>query len=541
MIWYNGRMRKFPCNLRLPFTPVAALLLAAVAAQTLSAAVPALKHAPEPAGGTGLRVRTLQGAQSVPPVAPKAMFYRFRRGTEEWRETHFNVHELWRTLQPNCRWRDRKGNELVVASLVAPLPVFDADHAKREDVEAQMRTHAGAFTNATDEALADWVAAYADATVAPSALKAVSISALGEARTIDFGRPTRAGALFRLKTGGWHYAAFTFAQPPRPAETARLLRQFLSAVDAADAGSGVVKEGRWLTLKVPGYAFKTDLPESQARAFVKAMDRQMEALQIAYRRYVPPTKPIGESTVRVFATQEGYDDYLSRATGTEPGRTIGLWSPSHEELLILDLGKSDREKTQKTLRHEAFHQYLFYATGGERHAVWFDEGHACFFENVRYDAGRNSVRVTDDPRDRRPSAVGADPAKYAALVPEILMLDHEGFYAGTLAEVNDRYAAAWAAVYFLEKGAGAFEDFAAYRKVLPTYRQAISSGASANEATRQGWETVRNRDFAADFLRFWSKRTAARNYEPPQDARAVRRTSEARRSDPVTEPQSPNT
>lgn len=82
--------------------------------------------------------------------------------------------------------------------------------------------------------------------------------------------------------------------------------------------------------------------------------------------------------------------------------------------------------------------------------------------------------------------------------------------------------AAWAVVYFLEKGAWAFEDFAAYRKVLPTYRQAISSGASANEATRLGWETVRSRDFAADFLRFWSKRTAARNYEPPQDARAVR-------------------
>lgn len=52
----------------------------------------------------------------------------------------------------------------------------------------------------------------------------------------------------------------------------------------------------------------------------------------------------------------------------------GLWSPTHEELLILDLGKSVREKTQKTLRHEAFHQYLFYATGGEHHAVWFNEG-----------------------------------------------------------------------------------------------------------------------------------------------------------------------
>ena len=51
--------------------------------------------------------------------------------------------------------------------------------------------------------------------------------------------------------------------------------------------------------------------------------------------------------------------------------------------------------------------------------------------------------------------------------------------------------------------------------MLPTYRKALSEGADANEATRQAWETVRGRDFAADFVKFWNKRTAAKNYEPP--------------------------
>lgn len=480
-----------------------------------SAAVPVLKNAPETAGTAGIKVRPLQGGQVVQAVAPKAMFYRFHRGEEKWQETHFDVREFWRAAQRGCRWKDRKGNELVVAALVAPLPGFEADHAKREDIEAKMSEASEAFKEATDEMLADWVSAYSGVDVGAAALKEMSVSSLESVRTVDFGKANRAAAVFKMKSGGWHYAAFSFAQPAKPAEVTRLLKQFLSAVVATEAGAGSAKEGRWLTLKVPGYVFKTDLSESQAKAFVKNTGRLMEAMQAAYRRYVPPMKKLGESTIRVFSKQEEYDDYVSRATGKESGRTIGLWSPSHEELLVLDMGNSAREETAKILRHEAFHQYLFYATGGEHHAVWFNEGHAGFFENVQYDAKRNAVRVTDDPRDRRPAAVGADPGRFAALVPKILMLDHEAFYAGTLKEVNERYSAAWAAVYFLQKGAPALADFAAYRKVLPTYRKAMSEGADANEATRQAWDTVKGRDFAADFVKFWNKRTAAKNYEPP--------------------------
>ena len=480
-----------------------------------SAAVPVLKNAPETAGAAGIKVRSLQGGQVVQAVAPKAMFYRFRRGEETWRETHFGVREFWRAAQRGCQWKDRKGNELVVATLVAPLPGFEADHAKREDIEAKMAETSDAFKESSDEMLAEWVSAYSGTDVGPAAFKEMTVSSLEAAKSVDFGKANRAAVLFRMKSGGWRYAAFSFAQPAKPAEVARLLKQFLSAVVATDAGTGPAKEGRWQTLKVPGYVFKTDLSESQAKAFVKNMGRLMEAMQAAYRRYVPPTKKLGESTIRVFSKQEEYDDYVSRASGKEANTTIGLWSPSHEELLVLDMGNSAREETAKILRHEAFHQYLFYATGGEHHAVWFNEGHASMFENVQYDAKKNAVRVTDDPRDRRPAAVGADPGKFAALVPKILMLDHEAFYAGTLREVNDRYSAAWAAVYFLQKGAPALAEFAAYRKVLPTYRRAMSEGANANEATRQAWDTVKGRDFAADFVKFWNKRTAAKNYEPP--------------------------
>lgn len=491
------------------------LLMFWCCALVASAEVPALKNAAEVAGGTGLKVRALRGGQAVQSVAPKALYYRFKRGTETWKETHFDVREFWHTAQHGCRWKDSKGNELVVASLVAPLPDVGAEHAKREDITAKMNETADAFKNPSDEALAGWVAAYSGTAVEAAALKELSVSSLTAARTVDFGTANRAAVLFQVKSGAWHYAEFSFAQPVRPAEVARLEKQFLSTVTETGAAAGPVKEGGWLTMKVPGYVFKTDLFESQAKAFLKNTGRQMEAMQAAYRRYVPPTKKLGESTIRVFATQKGYDEYLARATGKEPGRTIGLWSPSHEELLILDMGKSARDETTKILRHEAFHQYLFYATGGERHAVWFNEGHACLFENVLYDAKRNAVRVTDDPRDRRPAAVGAAPERYAAMVPEILTLDYEAFYAGDLKEVNERYAAAWALVYFLQKGVPTFAEFAAYREVLPTYRQALLEGASANEASRRAWETVGKRNFVADFAKFWNKRTAAKNYEPP--------------------------
>lgn len=495
------------------------LAAAALCAAGLAAAVPQLKGAPEAAGATGLRVKAPAGARAVQAVTPKSQRWTFRRGDEKWTETHYDAQEIWRGHERGCQWKDRKGNTLTVATPTAFCPEFEDGHAKREDIEAKMKGDAEAFADPSDETLAKWAAQFTGKAVEAGALAPLEVPSLAAARLVDFGDGARCGAFFRPKAGPWRYAEFAFAQEAKPKDAARLMRQFLAAVqvDKAKAGGkgGMVVEGRWLTMSVPGYVFKTDLSKSQGQAFVKNAGRMMEAMQAAYRRYVPPQKELKTSTIRVFATREGYNEYMQGATGESGERTIGLWSPSHEELLILDQGNSERAETLKTMRHEAFHQYLFYATGRSGHAMWFNEGHACFFENVVYDARKNAVRVNDDPRDRRPSAVEADPEKFAKLVPEIIRLDHEAFYAGTLAEVNDRYTAAWALVYFLEKGAPTFKEFAAWRGVLPAYLKATAEGKDWKEATDQAWESAAGRDFAADFLKFWGKRGAARAYEPP--------------------------
>lgn len=486
-------------------------------AVTLSAAVPQLKGSAEAAGSMGLTVRTPTGSQMVQALTPKAQQWRFRRGNENWTETHYDVREIWLGHERGAEWKDRRGNRLVLAKPTAFCPALDMEHAKKEDIVAAMDESAEAFKEPTDETLARWAGEFSGKDLGSSALVQDEVSPLASVRLVDLGSDSRCAALFKVASGSWYYVQFDLAQAAKPKERETLLRQFLKSVGVdktKPAGGGIVMEGRWMTVDVPGYRFKTDLSRSQGLAFIKNAGRLMEAMQAAYRRYVPPQKDLGVSTVRVFATREGYNEYMKGATGESGDRSIGLWSPSHEELLILDMGNSARNETLKTMLHEAFHQYLFYATGNGHHATWFNEGHACFFENISYDAKKNYVRIWDDPKDRRPAAVARDPERYARLAKEILYLSHEEFYEGTLQEVNDRYAAAWAVVYFLEKGAPSFKEFSDYAGVLPAYLAATKDGKSGQDATRIAWEGVSQRNFVDDFVKFWNKRNAARRYEP---------------------------
>ena len=155
-------------------------------------------------------------------------------------------------------------------------------------------------------------------------------------------------------------------------------------------------------------------------------------------------------------------------------------TPSREELLV---AAEDREQALKTMRHEAFHQYLFYATGNGNHATWFNEGHACFFENVQYNPAKNTVRVLDS--GSRAEWTARDPEKVARMIGRVLEMDRGEFYSGSLPEINSRYVAGWAIAYFLEKGAYASDEFAPYRGICAKYLELAGGGADAAEATRE--------------------------------------------------------
>ena len=93
----------------------------------------------------------------------------------------------------------------------------------------------------------------------------------------------------------------------------------------------------------------------------------------------------------------------------------------------MDMGNSARVETQRIMRHEAFHQYLFYATGCGHHMTWFNEGHATFFECVQYNPKSDEVRIGDE--GRWADGVARDVGHIASLVPGILQLGHDEWKA----------------------------------------------------------------------------------------------------------------
>ena len=305
----------------------------------------------------------------------------------------------------------------------------------------------------------------------------------------------------QLKDGTSYYIDFAFAEHVADKDAERLLKDAASSLSAAAGVSrGAVTSMKWWNHTNECYRFMTDLDRAKGAKFINDAMRIMEAMRKSYEFYVPPQKKVGVCTVRVFKTLAGYREYRS-STGEDDKMSCGLWDPSRDELLI---AAENRDQAHNTMRHEAFHQYLSYATGVGNHVLWFNEGHACFFENVKYNPAKNTVKVLDT--GSRASWVSKNPAKYANAIRSVLRMSRQEFYSG---EVNMHYCTAWAIVYFLEKGAYTSEAFAPYRTIVPTYLELTAGGMDPAAASAKAWEAVEGRDVAADFLKFWKEKRKA--------------------------------
>jgi len=153
---------------------------------------------------------------------------------------------------------------------------------------------------------------------------------------------------------------------------------------------------------------------------------------------------------------------------------------------------------------------LFYAADRIQNAVWFDEGHACFFESAAIRSGN----VTVSESAWRAHILERNPAAAAANIPAVLQASHEVFYDAARRELN--YATAWALVYFLRKGAPA-QRIAAYEKILPGYLKALAETKDSDAATAAAFEGVDMLKLQRDFTAFWGNpraRAAARNQKP---------------------------
>ncbi len=448
---------------------LASLLLTASAA-------PQLAPQAELVGRGELKAKVLARAKGVPAATPVAKHYTLTRGSETKQIKSYSGLELWRLRAEVGAWKDTKGNIMRIASVksLPPPETGDLLDTEREKLETALDEAEKEFKGGEDE-IAAWEKAW---------------KASGDADAI--------GKFRKMKSGARYYVELEFAEVVKPQDAEKLLKA--AAAGISEMTGGVSKNNtsmKWWEEDNEQYKFMTNLDRAKGGKFVKDAMSLMVAMRKAYEFYVPPQKSIGKCTVRVFKTLADYKEYLAGTTSGELDFSCGLWDPSREELLI---AADDVKAAQKTMRHEAFHQYLYYATGYGHHAIWFNEGHACFFENVKYNPAKKTVDILDT--GNRAMWTGKDPEGIAMEMQKIIGYTREEFYSG---DINSHYVASWALVYFLEKGAYTAEEFAPWRQVVPEYLKAIAQGADAKSATGQAFATVTGRDLAADFLEFWKK------------------------------------
>ncbi len=204
------------------------------------------------------------------------------------------------------------------------------------------------------------------------------------------------------------------------------------------------------------YLVKRDLPDgyfmletdryviisNTSQKITSEVAHQLEKIRDLYEKIFPPEKPIeAVSKVRVFADR---DDYL--AYGAPPS-SAGFWSPRHEELVMYDNTASDKNDTFAVLRHEAFHQYIFYRCGELSPHSWFNEGYGDYFSGAKY---RGGAFGPGKFLWRTPVLKKALQEDKVIPLKDILRFSQAQYYQPDIRSIC--YAQGWSIVYFLREG-----------------------------------------------------------------------------------------
>lgn len=218
------------------------------------------------------------------------------------------------------------------------------------------------------------------------------------------------------------------------------------------------------------------------RGLVERFTNEIAQARAEYKRVLPGvtdgTNVLG--VARIFADR---DEYLE-AAGEDKEWTAAYWSVARRELVAY-LPEAGEAELMKTLRHEAFHQYLSYATSMITASPWINEGYAQYFE----DMGRGKLFEGAEKEELE---------AYAANLPTILAMDYAQFYSG---EVELHYRLAKSIAVFLEEGAPKVR-FEPFKNLKRDYMKALLEEQDMCAATVAAFK---NQDTLKLFVREWLK------------------------------------
>ena len=460
---------------------IPATLLLLALALPIHAAVPAFT---QNIACPPLRVRLPKDAQATPTPATEAY-----RGVMQHPDGSvvevdaFVPEQLWRKEQRLGAWADAAGNKY---ELVAPKSLlggpFPQAIVTREVYDA-IQAKAPALALPT---MGKWLTAWVGAPCGrPTRLKP-----LGAVANAIFAEVGNAAALVLWLKAEPDQPYALIVTPGPNADPAAKWRTALSRAMPGFAPirgglSGSAKEaGGWLTLDRPPYRLHTDLPRRD-RAWLDTLLADMAAIREAYTRALPEPSgvKIPTSVIRVFADPEDYRAY----SGEGMEWSAGHFSSVQRELVVMgdaaeDSNKRRRDEIRSTTFHEGFHQYLFLITPALANVpIWFNEGHATFFETFRVRNGKASPG--ESPRiEAARRAIGL---RSPEGLGRFMMLSQPEFYATS---IQENYAVAWLLVHWLRTEAKAPLDTA-----LNRYYAILCAGKKPAEAQAEVFppETLR--------------------------------------------------
>jgi hypothetical protein len=269
---------------------------------------------------------------------------------------------------------------------------------------------------------------------------------------------------------------------PPPPDERELLR--------ADARHSVALYDNWRVTDGDEFTVLDDIQNS--RAFTVTLTNDLKRMRGAYAAAVP--SPIDGSNVlavaRIFASRGEYLDALGQNDHSDMEWSAAYWSPQRRELVAY-LPQDGSEKLIETIRHEAFHQYLSYATSMIPTSPWFNEGYAQYFEGG----------------PEGPAAVDSEGlVACAEALPGVMMMDYDEFYAGTDEDRRLKYRIALSIAVFLERGAQKVR-FEPFKDVKRDYVKSLIATKDMRQATSIAFKDQDTLDlFVREWTKYWKER-----------------------------------
>ena len=475
----------------------------------------------------GISMPRLEDAVAAPIDLPQAEAYLVVRNGKNFLEDRFNVFDLWESLTIRGRWRDAAGNTLMIARLVAELP-----DAPPEQTRTRVEFHRSLVPLSAKSTAARDRAVYALAPVEEMAperlrrdgrrnfLEIVRYSSTNEHVQVYAFRPRSPE---KREVPDWYLVCLEGA-PEEDADDleASFSSAFLDEVGvlaarsrpSASDGSGggerefdhlreayrrsVVNYTDWHFLAAEDLLIADNLDDAIRRTFIGTLTNDLPRLRREYAAAVPSRAgdAFYPAAIRVFATREEYLAYV----GAEARWTAAVWSPLHREL-VLHLPPNGVEALLRTVWHEAFHQYLAYAGCMLSSAPWINEGHAELFEHAHFDS---EGKLQPELPYEYAALFQTEVDKFANLLPAVITMDYDEFYAGSSAEREVKYKLAWSIAYFLEKGAPKVR-FRPYEDLRAEYMDALIRTQSGRRATLAVFTGEKMKRLVADWRDFWRK------------------------------------